>query len=98
MFDSQTIRQDFPILQQKINGKPFVYLDSTASSQKPSLVIEAMDTYYRKYNANVHRGIYQISEIASEAYERARKKIGRFINANSWRERCGNTFFCWLLK
>jgi len=86
MFDSQAIRGDFPILQQKINGKRFVYLDSTASSQKPVAVIEAMDTYYREYNANVHRGIYQISEKASEAYETARKKVGRFINARSWRE------------
>jgi len=86
MFDSQAIRGDFPILQQKINGKRFVYLDSTVSSQKPVAVIEAMDTYYREYNANVHRGIYQISEKASEAYETARKKVGRFINARSWRE------------
>ncbi|MCK6629553.1 MAG: cysteine desulfurase [Anaerolineae bacterium] len=86
MFDVQRIRQDFPILQQQVNGKPLVYLDSTASSQKPLPVIEAMDTYYREYNANVHRGIYQISEKASESYETARKKIGRFINARSWRE------------
>ncbi len=86
MLDVKTIRQDFPILQQTVNGKPLVYLDSTASSQKPLPVIEAMDTYYREYNANVHRGIYQISEKASAAYEAARKKIGRFINARSWRE------------
>ncbi|GAB4422426.1 MAG: cysteine desulfurase [Anaerolineae bacterium] len=86
MFDVQRIRQDFPILQQQVNGKPLVYLDSTASSQKPLSVIEAMNTYYREYNANVHRGIYQISEKASEAYETARKKVGRFINARSWRE------------
>jgi len=69
-----------------VNGKPLAFLDSAASSQKPTLVIEAMDQYYRQYNANVHRGIYQISERASEAYETARKKIGRFINARSWRE------------
>lgn len=86
MFDVNTIRQDFPILRQQVNGKPLVYLDSTASSQKPNPVIEAMNTYYREYNANVHRGIYYISEKASEAYETARKKIGRFINAGSWRE------------
>src|SRR5688572_2516440 len=86
MFDVKAIRQDFPILDQQINGKPFVYLDSTASSQKPLSVIEAMNTYYREYHANVHRGIYQISEKASAAYEAARKKIGRFINARSWRE------------
>ncbi len=86
MFDPQVVRNDFPILQQTINGKPLVYLDSTASSQKPNVVIEAMNTYYREYNANVHRGIYQISEKASAAYENARKKVGRFINAQSWRE------------
>lgn len=86
MIDVETIRQDFPILHQQINGKPFVYLDSTASSQKPLAVIEAMNIYYREYHANVHRGIYYISEKASAAYEGARKKIGRFINARSWRE------------
>jgi len=86
MFDVKTIRQDFPILNQQVNGKSLVYLDSTASSQKPLPVIEAMNTYYREYNANVHRGIYHISEKASEAYETARKKVGRFINARSWRE------------
>jgi cysteine desulfurase/selenocysteine lyase len=86
MFDAETIRQDFPILNQTINGKPLVYLDSAASSQKPILVLEALDNYYREYNANVHRGIYYISEKASEAFETARKKVGRFINARSWRE------------
>jgi cysteine desulfurase/selenocysteine lyase len=86
MFDTQLIRQDFPILKQQVNGKSLVYLDSTASSQKPNAVIEAINTYYREYNANVHRGIYQISEKASAAYEQSRKKVGRFINANSWRE------------
>lgn len=86
MFDAKTIRQDFPILNQMVNGKPLVYLDSAASSQKPVAVLEALDTYYREYNANVHRGIYYISEKASEAYETARKKVGRFINARSWRE------------
>jgi cysteine desulfurase/selenocysteine lyase len=86
MFDVNVVRRDFPILQQLVNGKPLIYLDSTASSQKPNCVIEAMSQYYREYNANVHRGIYQISERASEAYETARKKVARFINARSWRE------------
>ncbi|HMQ51043.1 MAG TPA: aminotransferase class V-fold PLP-dependent enzyme, partial [Anaerolineae bacterium] len=86
MFDVKKIRQDFPILNQTVHGKPLIYLDSTASSQKPLVVIEAMNRYYREYNANVHRGIYQISERASEAYEQARKRVGRFINARSWRE------------
>ena len=69
MFDVEKVIKDFPILNQHSNGKSLTYLDSTASSQKPTAVIEAMDTYYREYNANVHRGIYQISEQASEAYE-----------------------------
>ncbi len=86
MFDVDTIRQDFPILNQKVNGKPLVYLDSGASSQKPSSVVQAMDECYRTYYANVHRGIYQFSEKASAAYEGARKKVARFINAKSWRE------------
>jgi cysteine desulfurase/selenocysteine lyase len=86
VFDVDTIRQDFPILNQQVNGKPLVYLDSGASSQKPSSVIEAMDECYSSYYANVHRGIYQLSEKATEAYENARKKVARFINARSWRE------------
>ncbi len=86
MFDTTAVRQEFPILNQEVNGKPVTYLDSGASSQKPSPVIEAMNSYYREYNANVHRGIYQFSEKASEAYENTRKKVGRFINARSWRE------------
>jgi cysteine desulfurase/selenocysteine lyase len=86
MYDLNTVRQDFPILHQEVNGKPLIYLDSGASSQKPVQVIEAMDEYYRRYHSNVHRGIYQLSEKASAAYETARKKVGRFINARSWRE------------
>jgi cysteine desulfurase / selenocysteine lyase len=86
MFDVQAIRQDFPILSQTVNGHPLVYLDSSASSQKPLAVIEAMNTFYRESYANVHRGVYRLSEKASEAYETARKKVARFINARSWRE------------
>ena len=86
MFDVEVVRQDFPILNQTVNDKLVTYLDSGASSQKPTAVIEAMNTYYREYNANVHRGIYYFSEKASAVYENARKKVGRFINARSWRE------------
>jgi len=75
------LRNDFPILARQVHGKPLVYLDSTASSQKPQSVIETLNTYYRTYNANVHRGVYQISEEATEAMEQARRKIARFINA-----------------
>ena len=77
---------DFPILVRRVHGKPLIYLDSTASSQKPQAVIAAMDTYYRTYNANVHRGAYTLSEEASAAYEDARKLVARFINARSTRE------------
>ncbi len=86
-FDVQAVRADFPILQQEVRpGVPLVYLDSTASSQKPVQVIAAMDHYYRTTHANVHRGIYQLSEAATEAYETARKKVKAFVNAASWRE------------
>ncbi len=80
-FDPHVVRRDFPILDQVINGHKLVYLDSAASSQKPSVVIEAIDTYYREYNANVHRGIYTIGEKATAEYEKARARVGRFINA-----------------
>ena len=79
--DPLALRRDFPILQQAINGHPLTYLDSASSSQKPQVVIDAVDTYYREYNANVHRGIYTIGERATAAYERARATVGRFINA-----------------
>lgn len=75
------IRQDFPILAREVHGKPLIYLDSTASSQKPNAVIEAMTAYYQSYNANVHRGVYEISEEATAAMEQARVKIARFIHA-----------------
>ncbi|MFN8499452.1 MAG: cysteine desulfurase [Anaerolineae bacterium] len=84
--DVGRIRDDFPVLQRVINGYPLVYLDSAATSQKPKVVIDAIDSYYRNYNANVHRGLHALSEEATEAYEGARKRIGRFINAHSFRE------------
>jgi len=84
--DPHALRADFPILAQRPHGKPLVYLDSAATSQKPLAVIEAMDAYYRGYNANVHRGIYEISEKATAAYEGARAQVARFINAPSERE------------
>jgi cysteine desulfurase/selenocysteine lyase len=80
-FDAHALRADFPILAQEINGHPLVYLDSAATSQKPSVVIDAVAAYYREYNANVHRGIYTIGEKATAAYEEARAKVARFINA-----------------
>jgi cysteine desulfurases, SufS subfamily len=80
-FPTARVRQDFPILTRQVHGKPLVYLDSGASSQKPEPVLAAMDHYYRTYHANVHRGVYEISEEATAALERARVKIARFINA-----------------
>ncbi len=78
---AQDIRKDFPILAREVHGKSLVYLDSTASSQKPVSVIEAMNVYYQSYNANVHRGVYALSEEATAAMEKARVKVARFINA-----------------
>jgi cysteine desulfurase / selenocysteine lyase len=78
---TEEIRKDFPILARQVHGKSLAYLDSTASSQKPLAVIEAMDTYYRTYNANIHRGVYAISEEATAAMDKARIKTARFINA-----------------
>jgi cysteine desulfurase/selenocysteine lyase len=84
--DPRALQADFPILAERPHGKPLVYLDSAATSQKPLAVIEAMDRYYREYNANVHRGIYEISERATAAYEGAREQVARLINAPSSRE------------
>lgn len=78
---AERVRGDFPILQQRMNGKPLVYLDSAATSQKPRAVIEALVRYYEQYNANVHRGIYRLAEQATEAYEAARAKVAAFIHA-----------------
>ncbi|MEO8468423.1 MAG: cysteine desulfurase [Chloroflexota bacterium] len=78
----ELIRADFPILgTMTSHGKPLVYLDSASTSQKPQAVIDAMDTYYSEYNANVHRGIYEIGERSTAAYEAARTSVARFINA-----------------
>ncbi len=79
--DPSSIRADFPILDQDINGHKLVYLDSASTSQKPAVVIDAVADYYRQYNANVHRGIYTIGEKATAEYEKARVRVGRFINA-----------------
>ena len=84
--DAEALRADFPILDQEIHGHRLVYLDSASTSQKPLAVIEAMDAYYRGYNANVHRGIYTIGEKATAAYEGARTTVARFIGAPDRRE------------
>lgn len=81
MFDIQHIRSQFPILTQTVNGKPLIYLDNGATSQKPLPVLEAWNKYYTEINANVHRGIHTLSQVATEAMEEARRKVQRFINA-----------------
>ena len=86
-FDPSALRADFPILSAPTHsGRPLVYLDSASSSQKPRVVLEAMDTYYREYNANVHRGIYEIGERATAAYEEARARTAGFIGASDPRQ------------
>jgi len=85
-FDVARVRQDFPILSRKIHGKPLVYLDNGATSQKPQCVIDAIDHYYRAENSNIHRGVHHLSEQATAAYEAARGKLRGFINAGSDRQ------------
>ena len=79
--DVQRIRKDFPILDQKVHGKPLVYLDNAATTQKPLAVIDAIDHYYRSDNSNIHRGVHTLSERATQDYEKARVAIQRFLNA-----------------
>lgn len=81
MFDIKEIRSQFPILNQQVNGKPLIYLDNAASSQKPISVLETWQKYYEEINANVHRGIHTLSQLATEEMENSRKKIQHFINA-----------------
>ena len=85
-FDVEKSRADFPILQEQVNGKPLVYLDNAATAQKPKQVIETLDTYYREYNSNIHRGVHTLSQKATDAYEKAREKVKAFVNANSAKE------------
>ena len=81
MFDIQKVRADFPILSQQINGKPLVYFDNGATSQKPQIVIDAISKYYQTINANIHRGVHTLSQLATDAYEASRKKVQNHINA-----------------
>lgn len=85
-FDVETVRADFPILSRKVRGRPLVYLDSANTTQKPEAVIRASDRFYRETNANIHRSTYRLSEEATTAYEGAREKVRRFLNAASTRE------------
>jgi len=85
-FDIERVRQDFPILREKVHGKPLVYLDSAATSQKPQAVIDAMSHFLLKENANVHRGVHYLAERATDAYEGARDKVKQFLNAKDVHE------------
>lgn len=80
-FAIDVVRQDFPILASTVNGKPLVYLDNAATSQKPNTVIERINRYYREENANIHRGVHLLSQVATAAYEDAREKVASYINA-----------------
>src|SRR5688500_11997924 len=77
-FDVQGVRGDFPILSTKAHGKPLVYVDNGATTQKPRQVIEALDRYYQTQNANIHRGVYELSQTATTLYEQARLTVQRF--------------------
>src|SRR5690348_9572860 len=84
--DVERVRKDFPILARTINGRPLIYLDSAASSQRPLAVLRAVEEYETHSHANVHRGVHALSQAATEAYEGARERIRRYINARSTRE------------
>jgi cysteine desulfurase/selenocysteine lyase len=86
VFDVWKIREDFPILKRHVHGKPLVYLDNAATSQKPQIVIDRLNRYYAEENANIHRGVHYLSQQATQAYEDARAKVQRFLNAPSDRE------------
>src|SRR3989338_8490466 len=83
MFDPHQIRNDFPMLNRLIDGKPIIYLDSTASTPKPNQIIEAENDYYKNYSVNIFRGVYKLSDEATTAYEKARSSIGVFIGAQA---------------
>jgi cysteine desulfurase/selenocysteine lyase len=84
--DPKSIKRDFPIFARTVHGKPLIYLDNAATSQRPQAVINAIIEYYQRYNANVHRAVHTLSHEASVAYEEAHKKAAKFVNARSWRE------------
>jgi cysteine desulfurase/selenocysteine lyase len=86
VLDVERLRQDFPILSRQVHGKPLVYFDTAASAQRPLAVIEAVDRFYRRHNANVHRGVHTLSQEATDAYEAGRQAVVEFINARSDRE------------
>jgi len=86
LFDVQSIRKDFPILERKVNGHPLIYLDNAATSQTPKVVIDAIVDYYSRYNSNIHRGVHSLSQEATNAFEEARSKIQKHFNAGGPQE------------
>src|SRR5688572_21541168 len=86
MFDVETVRADFPILRRQVHGKPLVYLDNAATTQKPRQVLDAISRYYGEHNANVHRGVHLLSQLATDDYEAAREKVRAYFNAGDVRE------------
>src|SRR4029079_16978267 len=86
LIDVPAVRHDFPILQQRVYGKPLVYLDNAATTQKPQAVIDRVARYYGEENANVHRGVHRLSDLATQVYEESRATVARFLNAREPRE------------
>ena len=80
-FNVDNIREEFPILKKKINGKQLIYFDNAATSQTPECVIDSISNYYKNYNSNIHRGVHSLSEEATEAYEESREKVRNHFNA-----------------
>src|SRR5512145_2357903 len=83
MFDVETIRRDFPILQRTVHGKPLIWLDSADTAQKPQAVIDRVLRYYEEENSNIHRGTHTLAEVACDAFEDARDSVAAFLNAGS---------------
>jgi cysteine desulfurase/selenocysteine lyase len=81
VYDIEKVRRDFPILEREVNGKPLVYLDNAATSQKPRQVVETLTNYYERHNANIHRGSHRLAEEATAAYDESREKVARFFLA-----------------
>src|SRR5215210_2005828 len=81
VYDTREVRRDFPILDRRIGDKKLVYLDNAATSQKPRQVIQTLTEYYERHNANIHRGVHRLAEEATAAYEEARRKVARFLDA-----------------
>jgi len=86
LYDVKKIREDFPILKKTVHGKPLCYLDNAATTQKPQIVLDTLNTYYTSMNSNIHRGVHYLSGVATDAFEKARIKVKDFINANSEKE------------